>query len=216
MKKLALLILPLILGACGQTGVNIGQSFGMTAALTGTEVGADVVNVYSKNADDTRGAYIGSEVKTYRPRQGNLSIQVQAASLGLTITAAKVLYTDSSGAPFAGTSSVFNTSLNLKVPEGYTCAEGAATCTFTDKTAVPMNFEQAGENLYLLSEQAAIAAANSCLGGSSAVSSGPGGCAEVRMNITLTGRDTLGNTRTVNIPQAQVRVFVATITEEVR
>lgn len=216
MKKLALLIPPLILGACGQTGVNIGQSFGMTAALTGTEVGADVVNVYAKNADGTRGAYLGSEVKAYQPKQGNLGIQVQAASLGLTITAAKVLYTDSSGAPFAGTSSVFNTSLNLKVPEGYVCPAGAADCTFTDKTAVPVAFEAAGANLYLLSEQAAIAAANSCVTGSSAVSAGPGGCAEVRMNITLTGRDSLGGTRTVNIPQAQVRVFVASVTEEVR
>ncbi|GGL99889.1 hypothetical protein [Deinococcus aerophilus] len=216
MKKLSLLALPLILAACGETGVNVGQGFGMTAALNGTEVSADVVNVYSKNADGTRGAYVGSEVKAYKSTQGNLNFQVQAASLGLTITSAKIVYTDASGTPFAAPSNVFNISMILKVPEGYVCPSNAASCTYTDKTATPVTFGEPGANLYLLSEQAAIAAADSCVDGSAALAPGQGGCAEVRMNITLSGQDTLGTIRTVTIPQAQVRVYIATVTEEVR
>lgn len=216
MKKLSLLVLPLILAACGETGVNVGQGVSMTAALIGTEVGADVVNVYAKNADGTRGAYMGSEVKVYRPTQGALNFEVKAGSLGMTITSAKVVYTDASGTPFAAPSNTFNTTLNIKVPEGYVCPGGATTCTFTEKTATPVTFTAPANELYLLSEQAAIAAADSCVDGSAVLASGQGACAEVRMNITLTGQDALGTTRTINIPQAQVRVYVATVTEEVR
>lgn len=216
MKKLSLLALPIILAACGETSVNVGQGVSMTAALSGTEVAADVVNIYAKNADGSRGVYLGSDVKVYRPTQGNLNFQVKAGSLGLTITSAKVVYTDASGAPFAAPSNIFNITTNIKVPEGYVCPGGATTCTFAEKTATPVTFTAPANELYLLSEPAAIAAAASCVDGSAVLASGQGACAEVRMNITLTGQDTLGTPRTINIPQAQVRVYVANVTEEVR
>ena len=102
MKKLAALALPLVLAACGQQSVNIGQGFQMTPSFDGATVAASVVNVYAKNADGSRGAYLGSQVKSYTVTQGRLNVAVREGSLGMTVKQVNVKYTDASGNPFGG------------------------------------------------------------------------------------------------------------------
>lgn len=214
MKKLAALALPLVLAACGQQSVNIGQGFQMTPSFDGATVAASVVNVYAKNADGSRGAYLGSQVKSYTVTQGRLNVAVREGSLGMTVKQVNVKYTDASGNPFGGEYSTFNVSSAFNIPEGFVCPDGTNTCDFTQKKAQNVLFSKT-EDLYQLSEQIAIAAADTCVDGSTVVGTSAA-CAEVRMNITLSGTDSLGAPRTINIPQAQVRVYVSTVTDEVR
>ena len=214
MKKIAALALPLVLAACGQQGVNIGQGFQMTPSFDGTTVAANVVNVYAKNADGTRGAYQFSEVRSYVVTQGKLNVVVRAGSLGMTVKQANVKYTEASGNPFGGEYSTFNVSSAFEIPEGFVCPDGTDICDFTQKKAQNVLFSKT-EDLYQLSEQIAIAAADTCVSGSTIVGTSAT-CGEIRMNITLSGTDKLGAPRTINIPQAQVRVYVSTVTDEVR
>ncbi|MEW6421913.1 MAG: hypothetical protein AB1511_09340 [Deinococcota bacterium] len=212
-KPLPVLALPLLLAACGSTGPNLGQGFEMTAALTGTQVAVDVVNVYAKNADGSPGAYLSSRVDKYTPTAGTLKVEVRGGSLGFTAQKVTVKYTDASGNPLADTASTFNNSVAFTVPGGYTCPGGATTCAATDKTLTATTFSL--PDLYWLSEQAALMAARGCVDGSSVIGTGYV-CPEVRMNVTFTGKDSLGAERTLTIPQAQVRVYVNSVSDEVR
>lgn len=214
MKRLTLAALTVLMTACGQQNANTGMNFSMTPALDGASVAANVVNVFAKNADGSKGAYLYSEVKTYVVDQGNLNVAVRAGSLGMTVNQATVKYTDSAGTPFGVPASTFNTSASIVIPSGYVCPEEAPSCSYLDKTAQDVTFTKSTD-LYLLSEQIAIAAADTCIDGSSIVGDSAT-CSEVRMNITLTGTDSLGNPRSITIPQAQVRVYVSTVTDEVR
>lgn len=213
MRKLGLFVLPMLLAACGGTGLNLGQGFEMTAALTGTQVAVDVVNVYAKNADGSRGAYLYSRVDKYTPTAGTLNVEVRGGSLGFTAQKVTVKYTDASGNPLDDSAATFNNSVAFTVPGGYTCPNGATTCAATDKTLTATKFSL--PDLYWLSEQAALTAARGCVNGSSVIGTSPY-CPEVRMYVTFTGKDSLGAERTLPIPQAQVRVYVSSVSDEVR
>lgn len=208
MKRTTLIALTILLASCGKQGINVGQGFEMTPSLDGNTVAANVVNVYAKNADGTKGAYLYSKVKSYTSTEGKLNVVVRAGSLGMTVKQITVKYTDASGNPFGDASGTFNISAGFDIPAGYVCKTGATTCDFTDKTAQNVAFSKSTDQ-YNLSEQIAQAAASTCVDDEPA-------CSEVRMNMTLTGTDTLGQARSINIPQAQIRVYIDTITDEVQ
>ncbi|MHA0040688.1 hypothetical protein [Deinococcus sp. PEB2-63] len=208
MKRTTLIALTILLASCGKQGINVGQGFEMTPSFDDAAVAANVVNVYAKNADGTRGAYLYSDVKTYTVTEGKLNILVRAGSLGMTVKQINVKYTDASGNPFGDASSTFNISAAFDIPGGYVCKSGADACDFVDKTPQNVAFSKTTDQ-YNLSEQIAVAAASTCVDDEPA-------CSEVRMNMTLTGTDTLGQARSINIPQAQIRVYIASVTDEVQ
>jgi len=113
MKRLGLVVLPLLLAACGGTGTPLSAQVGMTANL----VGADITSNLTVKRDAATGQVTGLSIRQ-TSTQPTLRVAVAPSSLGVTINEIEVSVVDAAGITY---SSVVKQSFAERVPSGYAC-----------------------------------------------------------------------------------------------
>lgn len=200
MKKTAILAgLALGLGACTQnTGLNIGQGFGMDANVSGASVSVAITT--NKDASGTvTGVSTLATVK-----QPTVVFNARPQSVGFQLTSYTVQALDQAGAPYQG---LYKRSASGIVAPGYVCSsvdsKNAAPpldqCAPNAKTA--SNVATPINGLNLIMDKVAEQIAADCAAGQ---------CPTLKLQITFNGIDDAGRSQNLVVSGADLSASIST------
>jgi hypothetical protein len=207
MKRLGLAVLPLLLAACGGTGLPTGTRFEAEAGISGARIDAQIVRVIDKAS----GMPKRTETR-FVLTQPQVRFVTRAGSIGGTVQRAEVEITDGSGNRFADVGGLYIQSFSAQLLPGWACTNAAGTaqpdvnpytCPATSRVGYPRPqvFAEAGNNgsVQLVSPNAAEVALDDCV---------VGPCpANLTMSVQFTVLDDNRGTSVIKVEKSPIPVY---------
>lgn len=208
MKRLGLVVLPLLLAACGGTGsLPSASRFEAEAGLSGARIDAQIVRV----VDKASGAPKRTETR-FTLTQPQVRFITRAGSIGGTVVRAEVEILDGSGNRFADVNGLYIQSFSARVLPGWACTDAAGiaqpaadpyACPAASRVgyARPQTFTEPGNNatVQLVIPNVGEVAIDACV---------VGPCpANLAMNVAFSVLDDNRGTHTVRIDKSPIPVY---------
>lgn len=207
MKRVGLFVMPLLLAACGGTGLPTGAQFAAEAGVSGARIDAQIVRI----VDKTSGTLKRTETRLELV-QPQVRFVTHAGSIGGTVQQAEVEILDSSGNRFASVNGLYIQAFSARLLPGWACtdAAGAAqpsvdpySCAAASRVGYPRAqvFPEAGNN-------AAVQLVVPNIGETAIADCTVGPCpASLAMNVQFTVLDDNKRTNVIKIDKSPIPVY---------